>query len=84
MDVLRTAVSVIGSGFPEKEDHAAAGAREIADRLLASLGSALAYWYHFSHHGRRIETETDDDSIGGHFLHLLAWQTAQPLRGCAP
>jgi len=71
MDVLRTAVSVFGAVIPESVDHAAAGAREVADRLLASLGSALLYWYHFSHHGRRIEVETDDDSIGGHFLHLL-------------
>jgi 2-methylcitrate synthase len=71
MDVLRTAVSVFGTVVPENADHAAAGAREIADQLLGSLGSALAYWYHFSHHGRRIEVETDDDSIGGHFLHLL-------------
>jgi len=71
MDVLRTAVSVLGTVVPEKADHAAVGAREIADRLLASLGSALAYWYHFSHHGHRIEVESDDDSIGGHFLHLL-------------
>jgi 2-methylcitrate synthase len=38
---------------------------------MASLGSILLYWYHYSHNGRRIETETDDDSIGGHFLHLL-------------
>jgi 2-methylcitrate synthase len=71
MDVLRTAVSVFGAVIPESTDHAAAGAREVADRLLASLGSSLTYWYHFSHHGRRIEVETDDDSIGGHFLHLL-------------
>jgi 2-methylcitrate synthase len=71
MDVLRTAVSVFGAVFPEQADHAAAGSREIADRLLASLGAALAYWYHFSRQGRRIEVETDDDSIGGHFLHLL-------------
>jgi 2-methylcitrate synthase len=71
MDVLRTAVSVMGTVVQEKADHAATGAREIADRLLASLGSALTYWYHFSHHGKRIEVETDDDSIGGHFLHLL-------------
>jgi 2-methylcitrate synthase len=71
MDVLRTAVSVFGAVIPESADHGAAGAREVADRLLASLGSALMYWYHFSHHGRRIEVETDDDSIGGHFLHLL-------------
>jgi 2-methylcitrate synthase len=71
MDVLRTAVSVFGAVVPENADHAAPGAREVADRLLASLGSALTYWYHVSHHGRRIEVETDDDSIGGHFLHLL-------------
>jgi 2-methylcitrate synthase len=71
MDVLRTGVSVLGTVLPERDDHGAAGARDIADRLLASLGSMLLYWYHFSHNGRRIEVETDDDSIGGHFLHLL-------------
>ncbi|RYF09451.1 MAG: 2-methylcitrate synthase, partial [Deltaproteobacteria bacterium] len=56
---------------PEREPHSAAAAREVADRLLSSLGSMLLYWYHVAHHGRRIEVETDDDSIGGHFLHLL-------------
>jgi 2-methylcitrate synthase len=71
MDVLRTGVSVLGCTLPEKDSHDPAGAREIADRLLASLGSMLVYWYHFSHSGDRIEVETDDDSIGGHFLHLL-------------
>ncbi len=71
MDVMRSAVSALGCALPEREDHSPAGARFIADRLLASLGSMLLYWYHFSHHGRRIEVETDDDSIGGHFLHLL-------------
>lgn len=71
MDVMRTAVSVFGCLLPEKEDHHPAGARDIADRLIASLGSMLVYWYHFSHNGRRIETETDDDTIGGHFLHML-------------
>src|ERR1700742_3025127 len=71
MDVLRTGVSVLGCTLPEKDDHNVAGARDIADRLIASLGSMLAYWYHFSHNGRRIELETEDDSIGGHFLHLL-------------
>jgi 2-methylcitrate synthase len=71
MDVMRTGVSVLGCTLPEKEDHNMAGARDIADRLMASFGSMLLYWYHFSHNGRRIETETDDDSIGGHFLHLL-------------
>ena len=71
MDVLRTGVSVLGCALPEKEDHGVAGEREIADRLIASLGSMLTYWYHFSHAGERIHVETDDDSIGGHFLHLL-------------
>ena len=71
MDVMRTGVSVLGGVMPEKEDHNIPGARDIADRLMASLGSMLLYWYHYSHNGRRIETETDDDSIGGHFLHLL-------------
>ena len=71
MDVLRTGVSALGCVLPEKDDHGAAGAREIADRLIASLGSMLTYWYHFSHSGERIHTETADDSIGGHFLHLL-------------
>ncbi|MGJ7917518.1 2-methylcitrate synthase [Massilia sp. LXY-6] len=71
MDVMRTAVSVLGCTLPEKDDHNIPGARDIADRLMASLGSALLYWYHFSHNGKRIEVETDDDSIGGHFLHLL-------------
>lgn len=71
MDVMRTGVSVLGTVLPEKDDHNHPDARDIADRLLASLGSMLLYWYHFSHNGRRIEVETEDDSIGGHFLHLL-------------
>ncbi len=71
MDVMRTAVSVLGCALPEKDDHNSPGARDIADRLIASLGSALLYWYHFSTNGKRIEVETDDDSVGGHFLHLL-------------
>ncbi|GLR12431.1 citrate synthase [Chitinimonas prasina] len=71
MDVMRSAVSALGCTLPEKDDHNMPGARDIADRLMASLGSMLLYWYHFSHNGRRIEVETDDDSIGGHFLHLL-------------
>ncbi len=71
MDVMRSAVSVIGTLEGEKEDHNPAGARAIADRLMASMGSMLLYWYHYSHHGKRIDTETDDDSIGGHFLNLL-------------
>jgi 2-methylcitrate synthase len=71
MDVLRTGVSVLGCTLPEKDDHNPAGARAIADRLLASLGSMLCYWYHYSHSGLRIAVETDDDTVGGHFLHLL-------------
>jgi 2-methylcitrate synthase len=71
MDVMRTAVSALGTVLPEPAEHGAAGARDIADRLMASLGSMLLYWYHWSHNERRIAVETDDDSIGGHFLHLL-------------
>ena len=71
MDVMRTGVSALGCALPEKDDHNLPGARDIADRLMASLGSMLLYWYHFSNSGRRIAVETDDDSIGGHFLHLL-------------
>jgi 2-methylcitrate synthase len=71
MDVMRTGVSALGCLLPEKEDHNPQGAREIADRLMACMGSILLYWYHFSHNGRAIETETTDDSIAGHFLHLL-------------
>ena len=71
MDVLRTAVSVLGCVLPERDDHSAAGARDIADKLMACLGSALLYWYHYIHNGLAIDVHTDDDSIGGHFLHLL-------------
>src|SRR5579875_623186 len=71
MDVLRTGCSVLGTLLPEKDDHNVAGARDIADRLISSFASMLLYWYHFSHNGRRIETETEDDSIATHFLHLL-------------
>jgi len=83
MDVMRTGASVLGCTLPEKDDHNIPGARDIADRLMASFGSMLLYWYHFSTNGRRIDVETDDDSIGGHFLHLLhgvkpsaAWEKA--------
>jgi len=71
MDVLRTGVSALGCVLPEKDDHNLPGARDIADRLMASLGSMLLYWYHWSTNGQRIAVETDDDSIGAHFLHLL-------------
>ena len=79
MDVLRTGCSALGTVLPEKEDHNVQGARDIADRLIASFGSMLLYWYHWSHNGRRIETETDDDSIGGHFLHMLHGEAPSEL-----
>src|SRR3990172_5057001 len=75
MDVLRTGCSVLGTLVPEKDDHSIAGARDIADRLMACFGSMLLYWYHYAHNGRRIEVEPDDDSIGGHFLRLLPGKT---------
>ncbi len=71
MDVMRTGASVLGTLEPEKETMPLAAAREIGDRLMASFGSMLLYWYHYSHHGKRIDVETDDDTIGGHFLRLL-------------
>src|SRR5690348_14604188 len=71
MDVLRTYVSALGCADPEKDDHNISGARNIADKLLASFSSALLYWYHYSHNRKEIDVETDDDTIGGHFLHLL-------------
>ncbi len=71
MDVLRSSVSVLGSLLPEAPGHDAEGARDIADRLIASLGSMLLYWYHFAQHGKRIDTDTDEEGIAGHFLHLL-------------
>jgi 2-methylcitrate synthase len=71
MDVMRSGVSALGCVLPEAEAHDVAGARDIADRLVASLGSMLCYWHHYSHAGVRIDVETADDSVGGHFLHLL-------------
>jgi 2-methylcitrate synthase len=71
MDVMRTACSMLGTLEPEDESHSPEGARAIADRLMASFGSMLLYWHHYAHNGKRIETVTDDDSIGGHYLHLL-------------
>jgi 2-methylcitrate synthase len=82
MDVMRTAVSALGSVLPEGEARKVSEARDIADRLMASLGSMLLYWYHFSHNGKRIDVETDDDSIGGHFLHLLHGKNPRSC-GCA-
>jgi len=78
MDVMRTGVSALGCVLTEKDDHHEAGARDIADRLIASLGSMLLYWYHWSHNGREIDVETCDDSVGGHFLHLLHGRPPPP------
>ena len=71
MDVLRTYASVLGCLLPEKDDHKLAAARDAADVMLASFGSALLYWHHFARNGRRISVDTDDASLAGHFLHLL-------------
>ena len=79
MDVMRTGCSALGTALPEKDDHNLPGARDIADRLMACFGSMLLYWYHFAYNGRRIDVETEDDSIGGHFLHLLHGSAPQPL-----
>ena len=79
MDVKRTGVSALGCVLPEKDDHNSPGARDIADRLMASLGSVLLYWYHYAFNGRRIDVETDDDSIAAHFLHLLHGQAPSEL-----
>jgi 2-methylcitrate synthase len=68
---MRTGVSALGCALPEKDDHNTPGARDIADRLMASFGSMLLYWYHLANNGREIDVETDDETIGGHFLHLL-------------
>jgi len=78
MDVMRTGVSALGCVLPEKEDHNQSGARDIADRLMACLGSMLLVWFHWSQNGKRIDVETDDDTIGGHFLRLLHGRTPSP------
>ena len=83
MDVMRTGCSVLGTVLPEKDARPINEARDIADRLMASFGSMLLYWYHFSHNGRRIETETDDDSIAAHFLHLLHGEKPSELHARA-
>lgn len=78
MDVLSVGCATLGATLPEATPTTPAGARDAIDRLLASFGSMLLYWYHFSHHGRRIELESHDDSIGGHFLHLLHGEPPDP------
>jgi 2-methylcitrate synthase len=79
MDVMRTGVSALGCVTPESGDHNEAAAKEIADKLIACFGSMLVYWYHFANSGKRIEIETNDDSIGGHFLHMLHGQAPSKL-----
>ena len=79
MDVMRTACSYLGNVLPEKDDQNLQGARDIIDRLIASFGSMLLYWWHFSQDGRRIDVETDDDTVAGHFLHLLHGRKPSPL-----
>ena len=79
MDVLRTAVSALGCIEPEKEGHAIEAARDLADRLIACLGSMLCYWHHFTRTRTRVDVETDDESVGGHFLHLLHGDKPGPL-----
>ncbi len=76
MDVMRTGASALGCVLPEAPDHAVAGARDIADRLMASFGSMLLVWWHWSRNGRRIDVDTDDNGIAGHFLHLLTGRPA--------
>jgi len=79
MDVMRTGVSALGCVTPESADHNEAAAKEIADKLIACLGSMLVYWYHFANSAKRIEIETNDDSIGAHFLHMLHGQAPSKL-----
>ena len=79
MDVMRTGVSALGCVTPEGLEHTQEGAQDIADKLIACLNSMLLYWYHFANSGKRITVETDDDSIGGHFLHLLHGVPASEL-----
>lgn len=75
MDVLRTGVSALGTVLPERDDQNVGEARNIADRLLASIPSMLNYWYHFSRNGRRIDVNTEEESIAAHFLRLLTGRT---------
>ena len=83
MDVMRTGCSVLGTVLPEREGHPPAEARDIADRLIASFGSMLLYWWHFTRNGRRIDCETEDDSVAAHFLHLLHGEPPSELHADA-
>ncbi len=83
MDVLRTGCSVLGTVLPERDGHPPSEARGIADKLIASFGSMLLYWWHFTRNGRRIDVETDDDSVASHFLHLLHGEEPSALHADA-
>ena len=83
MDVLRTGCSVLGTVLPERDTHPANEARDIADKLMASFGSMLLYWWHFTRNGRRIDCETEDDTIAAHFLHLLHGEPPSALHADA-
>ncbi len=83
MDVMRTGCSVLGTVLPERDGHPVSEARDIADRLIASFGSMLLYWWHFTHNGRRIDVETDDDTVAAHFLHLLHGEPPSALHADA-
>ncbi|WP_416189286.1 2-methylcitrate synthase [Neisseria sp. CCUG17229] len=78
MDVLRSGVSMMGCVHPERESQPESEARDIADKLIASLGSILLYWYQYSHKGKSIDVESEEESIGGHFLHLLHGKRPTP------
>jgi 2-methylcitrate synthase len=80
MDVMRTGCSALGTIEPENETN---DQFHIAERLVASFGSMLLYWHHFHTNGARINTETDDDTLAGHFLHLLHGGQPDALRRSA-
>jgi len=79
MDVMRTGCSMLGTLQPEAPDRNTQAARDLGDKLIACFGSILLYWYHYSHSGKRVEVETDDDSIAAHFLHVLHGKTPSTL-----
>jgi len=81
MDVMRTGCSILGCLETEDDTHPADKARDIVDRLMGCFGSILVYWYHYSHNNKRIELQTDDDSIGGHFLTSTSWRSTKSIMG---
>jgi 2-methylcitrate synthase len=80
MDVMRTGCAMLGTLEPEAADRNIESAKALGDRLIACFGSILVYWYQFSHFGKRVEVETDDDSIAAHFLHLLHGKAPSQVR----